>query len=182
MADPIDYRERISQYNQEGLLELWTAVEAGLVAGWPPGKAFEYLILRAFELEGAEVRWPYTVNFGQEIVEQIDGAVYWNGLACLIECKDTEEKASIEPLAKMRNQLLRRPGATIGVIFSRRGFTDPAIILARFMVPQTLLLWSGREVAYALTKRAMCQALVLKYRYCVEYGLPDYNIATEDAP
>jgi hypothetical protein len=38
------------------------SIEAGNTSGWAPGKAFEYLVLRAFQLEGAEVRWPYSVR------------------------------------------------------------------------------------------------------------------------
>jgi hypothetical protein len=76
---------------------------------WDEGKALEYLVLRAFQLDGAEVAWPYTVKVKDRIVEQIDGVMYVDSLACLIECKDTSQEVNIEAIAKLRNQLLRRP-------------------------------------------------------------------------
>jgi hypothetical protein len=57
------------------------------------------------------------INEGE--VEQIDGVVYSDELACLVECKDEAGKVNFEPIAKLRNQLLRRPGAAIGMVFSR---------------------------------------------------------------
>jgi hypothetical protein len=48
--------------------------------------------------------------------------------------------------------------------------------LARFIVPQTILLWSGEEIEYALEERCFGQSLVDKYHYCIENGLPDYNL------
>ena len=55
------------------LLQLWSQIENGHTPAWRDGEAFEYLILRAFELEGAEVVWPYTVQIQDTVVEQIDG-------------------------------------------------------------------------------------------------------------
>jgi hypothetical protein len=34
------------------------------------------MVLRAFELDGAEVKWPYRVKLFGEEVEQIDGVIY----------------------------------------------------------------------------------------------------------
>jgi len=150
MSAYLDYEKEIAQYDNERILDLWNAVKAGETPGWAQGKAFEYLILRAFQLEGADVRWPYIVKMDGDEIEQIDGVVYTNGLACLIECKDQSTSSNIEPIAKLRNHLLRRPGTVIGVVFSRQGFTDPAVTLARFTAPQTILLWTGEEVEFAL--------------------------------
>jgi hypothetical protein len=182
MSNDIEYEQKIIQYNQSELTDLWRAIEAGDTPGWAAGKAMEYLVLRAFQLEGAEVRWPYSVIIGGEEVEQIDGVIYTEGLACLIECKDQAERANIEPIAKLRNQLLRRPAAVIGAVISRSGFTEPAVTLARFIAPQTILLWDGDELIYALQRRAMRRALRTKYQFCVERGLPVYNIRVEDIP
>jgi len=115
----------------------------------------------------------------QETVEQIDGFIHTdNGLACLIECKDhCQDRVNIEPIAKLRNQLLRRSNAVIGIAFSRSGFTDPALLLSRFTAPQTILLWGGDEVEVALEKRWFCKGLLAKYRMSVAKGLPDYNIS-----
>jgi hypothetical protein len=176
------YVNKITKYNYDRLLELWDHVVNGDTRGWGVGKAFEYLVIRAFELEGAEVRWPYSVRVDGAELEQIDGAVYFEGLSCLVESKDQIDKISIEPIAKMRNQLLRRPGPVIGSIFSRSGFTDPAATLARFTAPQTILLWDGEELGLALEKKWMRRALVAKYRACIEHGLRDYNIKLEGLP
>ena len=179
MPNEANYQDRISEYDLDDLLELWQSIEARDTPNWPPGQAFEYLVLRAFELGGAEVRWPYRVDLEGEQIEQIDGVVYTDGLACLVESKDYTTSINVEPLAKMRNQLLRRPVSTIGSIFSYQGFTEPAVTLARFMAPQTILLWNGTEIEFALHNNYMCLGLVAKYRISVEQGLPNYNIGIE---
>ncbi len=186
------YQDRILQYKWSDLLKLWEDIKAGDTPGWNAGKAFEYLVLRAFQLEGAYITWPYNVTIGEltktetkETVEQIDGFVHTNdGLACLIKCKDKGRdkdgnviRVNIEPIAKLRNQLLRRPSAVIGVVFSSSGFTDPASLLARFTAPQIILLWGGDEVDMALRKKWFSKGLTAKYRTCVAKGLPDYHIA-----
>jgi hypothetical protein len=173
----INYEQQIQQYDRTALLNLWAKIEAGDTPEWEAGRAFEYLVLRAFQLEAAEVRWPYRVRFDEDEIEQIDGAVYSDGFSCLIECKDTEMKVNIEPIAKLRNQLLRRPGMTLGLLFSRSGFTEPAKLSARFIFPKTILLWEGDEIAYALRNRCMRSGLVRKYRHCVEHGNPSYDIS-----
>ncbi|QRN93398.1 restriction endonuclease [Archangium violaceum] len=152
------YKSRIKAMGWARLRTFHERLIQGRVEGWEPGKAFEYLVLRAFELEGAEVTWPYIIALsplepGGE-TEQIDGAVFVDGLACIVEAKDTTQSTSIVPIAKMRNQLLRRPASTIGLIFSRGGFSRSATTLVRFVAPQTILLWKGEEVAHALKHRA----------------------------
>ena len=177
-------RHRISQLGDSDLLELWNQIKENQTESldWKPGKAFEYLILRAFELEGAEVRWPFSVDIEGNVVEQIDGVIYADGLSVIVESKDWTDRVNIEPIAKLRNQLLRRPSGSIGVIFSREGFTEPAITLAHYLSPQTILLRGGEEIAFALENRYMRQGLLAKYRYCVERGLPDYDIRLEKLP
>jgi len=182
MTVDVSYEKKISQYKRSGLLSLWNSIVAGDTPEWEAGKAFEYLVLRAFELEDAEVRWPYRVTIEGEAIEQIDGVVYADGLACLVECEDSAEKADVAPIAKMRNQLLRRPAATIGIGFSRSGFTESAITQAGFVAPQTLILWHGEEVAYALKRKSMRRVLVTKYRYCIEHGVQFYNITGKKLP
>lgn len=179
MATGKEYKAKIANYNWDDLIQLWSEIESGDTPGWDTGKALEYLILRAFELDGAEVTWPYSVRVDGDELEQIDGVVYSEALACIIECKDSSTKVNIEPIAKLRNQLLRRPATTIGSVFSRNGFTEAAITLARFVSPQTILLWGGEEINYSLQNKSTSRSLIKKYRYCIEYGLPDYNITIE---
>lgn len=182
MKQTDDYIPRIRRYDHDALLQLWQQIRQNDQAGFPPGKAFEYLILRAFELEEAEIIWPYDVTLlNRGTIEQIDGVVYAEGLCCLIEAKDYRNEAvNIEPIAKLRNQLLRRPSAAVGVVFSKSGFTEPAQILSTYIAPQTILLWRGEEISLALAKHRMCRGLLKKYRHAIEYGLPDYSLREED--
>ena len=57
-------------------------------------------MLRAFELDGAEVVWPFEVRVQGELSEQIDGAIYAKGLSCLVESKDTEKAIRIDPIER----------------------------------------------------------------------------------
>ncbi len=107
------------------------------------------------------------------IVEQIDGAVEAAGLHCLLECKDEKDRLSIAPLAKMRNQLLRRPAASVGLLFSTSGYTEPAQMLAGYMGGQTILLWQPDEIKLAVNRGRIIPLLAFKYRMCVEEGISD---------
>jgi Restriction endonuclease len=176
MPTEIDYQQRIAAYDRVQLLNLWAQIQAGETPDWAPGKAFEYLVMRAFELEGAAVTHPFTVRLGGTVVEQIDGAVYSDSLSCLVECKDQESNLAIDPVAKLRNQLLRRPLGVIGLVFSSTGFTESILILAQYSANQAILLWNGSDVTYALTHQKMRTGLTQKYRYCVERGLPHYKL------
>jgi hypothetical protein len=179
MPTGAEYEAKIENYNSDNLINLWAQIESGNTPEWDDGKALEYLVLRAFNLVGAEVTYPYSVRIDGDELEQIDGVIYSEDLNCLVECKDTSTKSNIEPIAKLRNQLLRRPATTIGIVFSRNGFTESATTLARFVAPQTILLWAGQEIFYCLQNKLMRQALLKKYRFCVERGFPDYNITNE---
>ncbi|WP_019500140.1 restriction endonuclease [Pseudanabaena sp. PCC 6802] len=179
MAGAEEYKIRIKGYQWSDLLELWHQILSRKTPDWDTGKALEYFILRAFELEGAEVVYPYSIYQGGEQIEQIDGVIYISGLACIVECKDYAPSApiSIEPIAKLRNQILRRPTGVMGSIFSTSGFTDSAITLAQFMLPQAILLWEGDDINYAVQSKLLCQSFLQKYRYCIEYGVPYYGIS-----
>lgn len=105
----------IQSLQWDGLRTLWDNIENRSTPEWDAGRAFEYLVLRAFQLDGARVKWPYSVTLFDEEVEQIDGAVHCLGLSCLVESKDfTDKTVDITPIAKLRNQLLRRPAGTVG--------------------------------------------------------------------
>lgn len=187
-----DYEQRIKKLDWFGLNQLWADIKQKktLVSGWAAGKALEYLILRAFELDSATVRYPYSVKIDGEVTEQIDGVIHLNGLSCLVEAKDygrepdpndpndTDNGTNVnfEPIAKMRSQLLRRPGATIGSIFTTSGFTSPALTLAKYLAPQTILLWEKSHLDVALQKQQICSLLVRKYQWCVETGEPDFDV------
>jgi hypothetical protein len=176
MPTEADYRQRIADYDTPELLALWEQILAGDTPGWEPGKALEYLVVRAFELEEAVVTYPFAVQLEGTVVEQIDGAVFSDGLSCLVECKDQMSNISVEPVAKLRNQLLRRPTGAIGLVFSTTDFTPAALILAQYSANQAILLWDGQDVEYALQHRQMRVGLFSKYRYCLERGLPNYSL------
>lgn len=184
MTAAAKYEAMIQSLQWKDLRSLWGSIENRNTPGWDSGKAFEYLVLRAFQLDGAEVKYSYSVRLFGEEVEQVDGVVYCSGLSCLVESKDFADKVNVDiaPIAKLRNQLLRRPASTLGLVFSRTGFTDPARHLSYFSLPQTILLWSGEELKYALERESICELLLLKYRVCVEDGLPDYDVRERDIP
>jgi len=175
-----EYERKILALGWPDLLALWDAVKVRDTPDWGAGKAFEYLVLRAFDLDGAVVRWPYGVSlYGQtEIVEEIDGSVRVGALYSLIESKDENGDIAIAPIAKLRNQLLRRPAGTFGMVFSSHGFTDPARQLAHFALPQSILLWTGDEVEYALNQQNICELCEMKYRMCVDHGMVDFDVTT----
>lgn len=175
----VDYVRRARQLDWRGLRLLWSEIEAGSAAGWPPGRALEHLVLRAFELSGAAVVWPYLVRVGDEVVEQIDGAVHVHGLSCIVECKDTAGPLNIDAIAKLRNQLLSRPAGAIGLLFSRSGFTPVAALLGRFVAPQAILLWDGNDIAYHLRNEDFSTGLVLRHRHSIENGMMKYDISRE---
>jgi hypothetical protein len=180
MATAAELEAKIKRINDwNGLRLLWTAIQAGEPTGWDEGDALEYLVIRAFELdpdEPATVRYPYEVRLFGVNVEQIDGAVHLPGLSCLVESKDWKTNVPIAPIVKMRSQLLRRPAGMIGLIFSKRTFTEPAIYLAHFMMPQAILLWSNSDMQLVMDAGRICRFLRLKYRVCCENGIPDYDL------
>ena len=66
---------RVRRYDWAKLEGLWKRIKAGTATGWSPGKALEYMFVRAFELSGAEVVYPYN-NKVRRINEQFDGFVF----------------------------------------------------------------------------------------------------------
>ena len=182
MTTSAEYQHRIATYDHPGLLDLWNQIQAGDTPDWEPGKALEYFLLRAFELECASVTYPYTIQMGGTILEQIDGAIYCDGFACLVECKDQHDNVAIEPIAKLRNQLLRRPSGVIGLIFTTTQFTQSTQILAQYNANQAILLWEGSEIEYALEHQVFRLGLIQKYRYCVERAAANYRIDLGELP
>lgn len=182
MPSAANYKQRIAGYTASQLLTLWAQIQSGDTPGWNPGKALEYLVIRAFEVEEATVTYPFSVRLGGTVVEQIDGAVFSDGLSCLVECKDQESSITIDPVAKLRNQLLRRPTGAIGLVFSTTDFTPATVILAQYSASQAILLWDGQDIEYALRHRQMRVGLFNKYRHCIEQGLPSYSLQIGDLP
>ena len=84
MPSEEENKNKIQTYDWDELETLWQEIQNKNTPDWATGKALEYFILRAFELEKAVVRYPYSVS----TVEQIDGVIYTENIACIIECKD----------------------------------------------------------------------------------------------
>ena len=78
-------------------------------------------------------------------------------------------------IAKLRNQLLRRPETTFGCVFVSGEFTEPALIIADFAVPHRILLWQRLDIEACLTKQEFAEALLGKYRHLCRYGFTDYS-------
>ena len=158
MASAYEYQQKIQRLDWSALKKLWKQIEDRNTPDWEAGKAFEYLIVRMFELDGATVNYPYPVDQ----MEQIDGVVYLEASSCIIESKDySNDKVGVAPVYKLRNQLLRRPAGVVGSVFSRTGFTEAAITLASFTMPQTVLLWEGKEIEVILQEEHI-KALFVK--------------------
>lgn len=171
MSSHAEHVARIRELDWAGLRALWMRIKAGHTPGWPAGKAFEHLVLRAFELDGAEVAWPFLVHVAGEPIEELDGAVYAGKYSCLIEAKDSSEPANVTALAKLRTQLARRPADVLGLFFSRSGYTEAAYALAGYFAPQTVLLWTGSDLDYVMQSEAILDPLISKYRLSVERGM-----------
>ena len=179
MTTNAEYQARIQTFDRSRLLTLWDHIQRNETPDWEPGKALEYLVIRAFELENAEVAYPFSVQMGGTIVEQIDGAVHTNGLSCLVECKDQAGNVNIDPIAKLKNQLSRRPSGVIGLMFSSTSFTEATVYLSQYNMNQAVLLWDREDINYGITQQFMCRGLFKKYWYCVQSGQPDYSLLLE---
>lgn len=172
-----DYREQVLALDSTGVHRMWQVVYQGdNLVGWPPGKAVEYLVLRAFQLEGAEVSWPYEVRQNGVLLEQIDGAVYFDGLACLVEAKVWKRQVDYSVIAKMKAQLLRRPMMTLGAVFQIGTFSQAAVSLTHLLPPPNVLLWDGDDLDWALECGALRTGLKLKLRHAIEQGFANLSL------
>lgn len=178
MARPSDkgleYIRRAEAMQWPEIDVLWSQIQIDETADWTGGKALEYLVVRAFALSQLEVEYPYDVPPGGRPLEQIDGLVYLHCHTFLIECKD-KETIDIEAIAKLRNQLLRRPETTLGCVFVSGKFSAPALTVTDFSVPHRILLWSGVDIDACIQKRDFAEALKEKYRHLCRHGLTDHS-------
>ena len=165
-------RQLVQKMAWPELEALWKDIVGEQVSGWSQGKAFEYLVIRGFELSGLRVEYPYEVPPAGRIIEQIDGLVYLDDIPFLIECKD-KDKVDIEAIAKLHNQLLRRPPTTMGCVLSSGTFTGPALLLAGYMTPYRILLWTNFDIERAIAVRSFQDVLRYKYERICMYGLID---------
>jgi hypothetical protein len=153
---------------------LWTEVQGRDVPGWDAGKALEHLVIRAFSLSGLRVEYPFEVALAGRVLEQVDGLVYLGDVPFLVECKD-RRSVDIEVVAKLRNQLQRRPPTTMGCVFSSGSFTEPAVVLANFAVPHRITLWSGEDISEGIAQRNFEGLLRRKYHELCMFGLTNHS-------
>ncbi|MBI4568327.1 MAG: restriction endonuclease [Planctomycetes bacterium] len=188
-GDQDKLKTRIRRFGPRQLLSLLDRVEKRDVslADWPAGKAFEYAVVRAFEIEAkrskrAHVEYPFVVpesgdaGNGGGALEQIDGIVYFDGIGCLLESKDHEDSVSYKEIAKLESALRRRPALTIGALFSTAGFTEPAKILTQRALPRTILLWELKEIIHATRRGMMLDGLRKKLRMAMKLGAIDWSL------
>ncbi|MEX0716133.1 MAG: hypothetical protein WD066_06085 [Planctomycetaceae bacterium] len=175
MATSRELEHAALEWTRAELVRIWAELKLGnRIPGWDPGRAFEYLVIRAFHLEApTDTRWPYIVTIPRQrlgSVEQIDGIVYVDGVAFLIESKARDEPTAIDAIAKLRFRLEGRPPGTMGLLFSLRDYTTATELFAQFAVPLNVLLWSAGDLDKALEHGTMISSLRDKYRHAVEQG------------
>lgn len=183
---PQQYESKIRKYNKSQLIKLWTGILKKDTPDWEQGMALQYLVVRSFELEGAEVTYPFSVNkpvnitTKKRIVEQLDGVVYIPkyGLSIIIESKDKRKNSNIEPVAKLTLQLNKRPSSTIGAIFSSKSFTDSTIYQVTTLHHPTVLLWEKNDIDYCLKKKGFIIGMITKYKHAVEHGIRVLDLKT----
>jgi hypothetical protein len=161
-------------WSRGDLVRIWERIKAGQpIVGWPAGKAFEYLVVRAFDLEGARVIWPFQVTYPQKFgtMEQVDGVAYLGDRAFLLESKSLSEPAAMEEVARLRMRLESRPPGTMGVLFSAQDFTLPTEVFTQFATPLNVLLWGSGDLDVALGTGSMVRGLGAKLAHATESGL-----------
>lgn len=170
----LEYKRRARGLSWEALRRLWRRIKEGSTPDWDEGKAFEHLVIRAFELSKLRVEYPFDVPPGGSILEQIDGMVFLAETPFLIECQD-KDSVDVLAIAKLRHQLLRRPPATMGCVCIAGKFTQSALVLADLAVPQQIVLWSEEDIETALGDKDFKSPLAAKYRDLCMYGLTDHS-------
>lgn len=178
MSKARNYEDIICQMNWPELEVLWQQIKAKQTPEiWPPGKALEYFLLRCFQLDGAEVVYPLDIYKQNEVIEQLDGIIFWNNYVVLVECKDVRRPVNFDPIAKLRSRLMTRPNNVIGCFFSMSGYTVPAQIVSEHLAPQTILLWEVSDIDYSMKNRYFCEGLNYKFKKCVIIGKPDFKLS-----
>jgi len=154
---------------------------------WDGGQAFEFMMLRFFELDGAEVTYPYGPIVGLDgLTQETDGFIYTDKLRCLVESKDWSSPVKFSTVAKLKDRLLHRNSQLIGCIFcSRSGFSTSALTAA--FLEQTrynILLWGRDEIDFVVKspRSNFVEALHTKYRYSLEKLIPYFDTSAGQEP
>jgi hypothetical protein len=60
------YRKEAEKWDTKKVVEIWSGLKQRIeIQGWESGKSFEYMLIRAFQLDSVKVRWPYEVTYPQ---------------------------------------------------------------------------------------------------------------------
>lgn len=164
--------KRIQGYDWKKLERLWGKIKSGKTPRWSAGKALEYMFVRAFDLEGAEVVYPFG-NAVLKAKEQLDGFIFTRelGAGFLIECKDWKYSVAFDELAKLHGRLTYRAASTYGIFVSMNGYTPSAVEMQYLVYPHRILLWDANDIDECFKNHKFMAALKYKYQY---------NLATAD--
>lgn len=171
--------KRIQTYDWAKLERLWEKVRDGKKTRWSDGKALEYLFIRAFELEGIDVEYPYC-NKVEKYEEQVDGYLSTRNpeVSFLVECKDWSNKVTFDELAKLNSRLSYRIPSVLGVFVSMSDYTPSAMELLFMMQPRRIILWSKNDINECFKHHKFTKALIHKYHYALMTA--DHNRAVID--
>lgn len=170
---------RIRTYDWSKLERLWKKVRDGKKTGWADGKALEYLFIRAFELENADVEYSYN-NKVIKSKEQADGYIYLPSISTgfIVECKDWDSKIAFDEVAKLNSRLSYRMPSVYGIFVSMSDYTPSAMELMFMMQPRRILLWSKTDIDECFKKHKFIKALTHKFQYAMMTA--DHNRAVFD--
>ena len=160
--------KRVQGYDWIQLERFWQKIKNKTAPKWSKGKALEYMLIRAFDLEGAEVLYPYN-NEVLKAQEQFDGFVFVKelGVGFLIECKDWNDKVAFDELAKLHGRLSYRMNTACGLFLSRSGYTPSAIEMMYMVHPHNIILWEFSDIDECFKNRTFLKALKYKYQYAM---------------
>jgi len=182
----IDYKANAQLWDHAAIVTVWGEIKDPkqkkvLTNKWSPGMAFECLIARAFELEGAAVEYSYKIPPTGKTIEQIDGFVELDNLKIIIECKDYSDKVDMEPVYKLHCQLSRRPDNAIGCFFSSNSFTETVATLLEYLSPKRIFLWVEADIENAILNKNFRSILSKKIKYLYMHGISDYVASFREA-
>jgi hypothetical protein len=160
MASNLELENRIQAYDWPMLRSFWDEIKnnntANLTPSWASGKAFEYFIIRCFELSGCEVVYAFDVTNRQAGIknnnksfQQIDGIVYLTiNFPFVIEAKNEAGNAKEADIDKLIGRLGQRPPQTMGCFFDTKGYSDGVLFQLLSKPNKNLLLWEKLDIDF----------------------------------
>jgi restriction system protein len=120
------------------------------------GRDLEGILNRLFRFSNILTKESFTLRGteGEGIVEQIDGAVEFDGTIYLVEMKWWNQPLGVPEVSQHVVRVFNR-GNVGGIVISAAGFTDPAIAIARDALSQkVVVLCDLREIVMLLDREA----------------------------